>query len=96
MNWHSKSEFFFKYAQKYWGNNKYSLQILLAKICLFFGRLASHDFMWKKEDKVGNKTGYKKGKTGKGKKREEERKIKIILEKSPKVVLYACANQKAT
>ena len=50
----------------------------------------------KKEDKVGNKTGYKKGKNGKGKKREEERKIKIILEKSPKAVLYACANQKAT
>ena len=68
-----KRVFFFKYAQKYWGNNKYSLQILLGKICLFFERLASHDFMWKKEDKVGNKTGYKKGKNGKGKKKERKK-----------------------
>ena len=52
--------------------------------------------MWKKEDKVGNKTGSKKEKNGKGKKREEERKIKINVEKSPNFVLYACANQKAT
>ena len=52
--------------------------------------------MWKKEDKVGNKTGYKKEKREKGKKREEERKIKMNLEKRPKFLLYACANQKAT
>ena len=59
----------FKIHTKIMGNN-YSLQILRCKICLFFGRLASHDFMWKKEDKVGNKTGYKNGKKGKGKKKE--------------------------
>ena len=45
---------------------------------------------------MGNKTGYKKEKKGKGEKKEEERKIKINLEKSPKFVLYACANQQAT
>ena len=50
----------------------------------------------KKKIKWATKLAIKKGKMEKGKKREEERKIKIILEKSPKVVLYACANQKAT
>ena len=50
----------------------------------------------KKKIKWATKLAIKKEKMEKGKKREEERKIKIILEKSPKVVLYACANQKAT
>ena len=50
----------------------------------------------KKKIKWATKLAIKKEKMEKGKKREEERKIKIILEKSAKVVLYACANQKAT
>lgn len=50
----------------------------------------------KKKIKWATKLALKKEKMEKGKKREEERKIKIILEESPKVVLYACANQKAT
>ena len=90
-----KRVFFFKYAQKYWGNNKYSLQILLGKICLFFGRLASHDFMWKKEDKVGNKTGYKKGKNGKGKKKRGRKKDQNNFGKKSKDCLICMCKPKS-
>ena len=90
-----KRVFFFKYAQKYWGNNEYSLQILLGKICLFFGRLASHDFMWKKEDKVGNKTGYKKGKNGKGKKKRGRKKDQNNFGKKSKGCLICMCKPKS-
>ena len=90
-----KRVFFFKYAQKYWGNNKYSLQILLGKICLFFGRLASHDFMWKKEDKVGNKTGYKKGRNGKGKKKRGKKKDQNNFGKKSKGCLICMCKPKS-
>ena len=44
-------------------------------ICPFVGKKASHNFMQKKDDKVGNKTGYKE--KGKGKrKRAREKKSK--------------------
>ena len=90
-----KASFFLKYAQKYWGNDKYSLQILLGKICLFFGRLASHDFMWKKEDKVGNKTGYKKRKNGKGKKKRGRKKDQNNFGKKSKGCLICMCKPKS-
>ena len=75
--------------------NTYSLQILPCKICRFFGRLASHDFMWKKEDKVGNKTGHKKEKKRKGKKKSGRKKDQNNFGKKSKVCFICMCKPKS-
>ena len=65
------------------------------KFVSFSVRLASHDFMWKKEDKVGNKTGYKKGKTGKGKKKRGRKKDQNNFGKKSKGCLICMCKPKS-
>ena len=65
------------------------------KFVSFSVRLASHDFMWKKEDKVGNKTGYKKRKNGKGKKKRGRKKDQNNFGKKSKGCLICMCKPKS-
>ena len=62
-------------------------------ICLFHKKLASHNSMQNKDDKVGNKTANKQERQRK--KREQERKIEIDSQKKgPKFGFWACVKNK--
>ena len=56
-------------------------------------RLASHNSMVKKDDKMGNKSRYRKGKERKD--RDQERRIEIDSQKSPNFALCTSAKNKS-
>ena len=56
-------------------------------------RLASHNSMVKKDDKIGNNSRYRKGKERKD--RDQERRIEIDSQKSPNFALCPSAKNKS-
>ena len=79
------------YKVTFWGKNPLpvSLFTYYSLSCPFPKKLASHNLVLNKDDKVGNKTANKQERQSE--KREQERKIEIDSQKKVQILAFAHA-----